>query len=126
MSVVGLTDDQLATVARTAVCGSIWPGDVGDRHLIGELSTRREAFRTRWAAHNVRLHRTGVKRFHHPIVGELTVTFEAMDLTADPGLTLTAYSAEPGTPSQDALRLLASWTATPSEQQPLTQPADQT
>jgi hypothetical protein len=63
--------------------------------LIGELSTRSEPFRTWWAAHNVRLHRSGVKRLHHPLVGDLTLTFESMDLTADQGLRLNAYSADP-------------------------------
>jgi transcriptional regulator with XRE-family HTH domain len=80
--------------------------------LIGELATRSDAFRVRWAAHDVRLHRSGVKHFHHPVVGTVELSFEAMDLPADPGLTITAYTAEPGSPSEDALRLLASWAAT--------------
>jgi transcriptional regulator with XRE-family HTH domain len=80
--------------------------------LIGELSTRSETFRTWWAAHNVRFHRTGVKRFHHPVVGDLTLAFEALDLAADAGLRISAYTAEPGSASHDALNLLASWTAT--------------
>nr|QIY73777.1 helix-turn-helix domain-containing protein [Streptomyces sp. RLB1-33] len=80
--------------------------------LVGELSTRSEKFRTLWAAHDVRLHQTGVKRFHHPAVGELSLPFEAMPIPTDPGLTLTALSAEPGTPSHDSLKLLASWAAT--------------
>jgi transcriptional regulator with XRE-family HTH domain len=80
--------------------------------LIGELSTRSEEFRALWAAHNVRLHRSGLKHFHHPTVGSMDLMFEAMALEADDGLTLTAYTAEPGTPSHDALRLLASWAAT--------------
>jgi hypothetical protein len=67
-------------------------------------------------AHHVRLHRTGVKHPHHPIVGELTLAYESMDLTADTGLRLNAYTAEPGSPSADALNLLASWTATPHDQ----------
>ncbi len=79
--------------------------------LIGELSTRSEEFRTLWAAHNVRLHRTGIKRFHHPAVGNLDLMFEAMAIEADEGLTLTAYTAPLGTPSHDGLRLLASWAA---------------
>ena len=83
--------------------------------LIGELSTRSDTFRTRWAAHNVRFHRTGVKRLHHPVVGELTLAYESLELTADPGLRLNAYSAQPGTASHDALTVLASWTATSSE-----------
>jgi transcriptional regulator with XRE-family HTH domain len=80
--------------------------------LVGELSTRSEVFRTRWAAHEVRLHQTGTKRFHHPVVGDLELAFEAMDMASHPGLTLTAYTAEPGSPSQEALDLLASWSAT--------------
>ncbi|MGW1024236.1 helix-turn-helix transcriptional regulator [Streptomyces sp. NPDC002577] len=80
--------------------------------LIGELSTRSEKFRTLWAAHDVRLHQTGVKHFRHPAVGELSLPFEAMPIPTDPGLTLTALSAEPGTPSHDSLKLLASWAAT--------------
>jgi transcriptional regulator with XRE-family HTH domain len=86
--------------------------------LIGELSTRSETFRTWWAAHNVRFHRSGVKHLHHPIVGDLTLAFESMELTADQGLRLNAYSAEPGSPSQDALNLLASWTATADQHEP--------
>jgi hypothetical protein len=92
------------------------PYDRALSDLIGELSTRSEVFRTWWAAHNVRFHRSGVKHLHHPVVGDLTLTYESMELTADAGLRLNAYSAEPGTPSQDALNLLASWTATPREQ----------
>jgi transcriptional regulator with XRE-family HTH domain len=88
------------------------PFDKGLSDLVGQLSTRSEDFRTRWAAHNVRLHRTGVKHFRHPAVGELTLNFEAMALSADDGLTLTAYSAEPGSPAHDAVKLLASWAAT--------------
>jgi anti-sigma factor RsiW len=94
------------------------PHDKGLSNLIGELSTRSENFRTWWAAHNVRFHRTGVKRFRHPVVGELTLTFEALDLAADAGLRVSAYTAEPGTPSDDALKVLASWAAT------LDQPAE--
>jgi transcriptional regulator with XRE-family HTH domain len=88
------------------------PYDKALTDLVGELVTRSDDFRTRWAAHNVRLHHTGVKHFQHPVVGRLDLAFEAMPLPADPGLTLTAYSAQPGTPAHDALRLLASWAAT--------------
>lgn len=83
--------------------------------LIGELSTRSDEFRIRWAAHNVKFHRTGTKRFHHPVVGDLTLTFEALELAADPGQRLNIYTAEPGSPSQDALNLLASWITTPAD-----------
>jgi hypothetical protein len=84
--------------------------------LVGELSTRSELFRKLWAAHNVRSHDTGLKRFHHPVVGELNLTFESMELVADPGLTMTVYTAEPGSKSEETLNLLASWTATPDQE----------
>ena len=92
--------------------------------LIGELSTRSEEFRTMWADHDVRLHRSGRKRFRHPAVGSLDLLFEAMALEADEGLTLTAYAAEPGTPSHDGLRLLASWAATSQAEDIAPPPAD--
>jgi transcriptional regulator with XRE-family HTH domain len=91
------------------------PHDKALSNLIGELSTRSEDFRVWWAAHNVRFHRTGTKRFHHPVVGNLILTYEALDLAADAGLRISAYTAEPGTPSDDALRLLATWAATLDE-----------
>jgi len=87
------------------------PYDRALTELVGELATRSDAFRTRWAAHNVRLHRTGAKHFHHPVVGDLGLAFDAMELPADSGLTLTAYTAEPGTASAEKLALLASWSA---------------
>ena len=80
--------------------------------LIGELSTRSEEFRRRWAAHNVRIHTTGIKLLHHPVVGDLDLPFESFPLAADPSQSLLTYTAEPGSPSQDALNLLASWAAT--------------
>jgi transcriptional regulator with XRE-family HTH domain len=79
--------------------------------LVGELSTQSEEFRTRWARHDARYHDTGKKRFHHPVVGDLEVAFEVMTLVADPELTMFAFT-EPGSKSEEALRLLASWTAT--------------
>ncbi|WP_426997900.1 helix-turn-helix transcriptional regulator [Pseudarthrobacter sp. N5] len=88
------------------------PYDRGLSDLVGELSTRSEEFRTRWAAHNVRQHYTGLKHLHHPVVGELHLMYEAMDVSADAGMSLLVYNAEPGSPSEDALRLLASWAAT--------------
>jgi transcriptional regulator with XRE-family HTH domain len=86
--------------------------------LVGELSTRSEEFRTRWAAHNVRLHTTGTKHLHHPVVGELNLAFESMEVSADTGLTLLAYTAEPGSTPEDALNFLASWAATLDQTEP--------
>ncbi|MFF8868248.1 helix-turn-helix transcriptional regulator [Streptomyces sp. NPDC015139] len=88
------------------------PHDKDLHDLIGELSTRSRDFRTRWGAHNVRRHGTGTKRFRHPAVGDLTLAYESLDLAAEPGLTLTIYTAEPGSPSEEGLRLLASLAAT--------------
>ena len=79
--------------------------------LVGELSTRSDLFRTLWASHDVREHRTGLKAIHHPIVGDLDLTFESMEVASHEGLQLLAFSAAPGTPSHDGLRLLASWAA---------------
>ncbi|RIX28408.1 helix-turn-helix transcriptional regulator [Amnibacterium setariae] len=102
-------DDTVATLHGVAGRN---PYDKRLTDLIGELSTRSEAFRRRWAAHDVRFHRTGLKRLHHPVVGDLDLTFEALELPADPGLLMLVYGAEPGTPSSDGLRLLATLQAT--------------
>ncbi len=77
--------------------------------LVGLLSTRSEEFRVFWASHDVRYHRTGTKRFRHPLVGDMTLSFDSIPLPADPGLTLVTYSAEPSTPSAAALGELAKW-----------------
>jgi transcriptional regulator with XRE-family HTH domain len=80
--------------------------------LIGQLSTRSDDFRRRWAAHNVRIHTSGVKLLHHPVVGDLDLPFESFPAPADPSQSLLIYTPEPGSPTQDALHLLASWAAT--------------
>lgn len=92
------------------------PYDQGLTELVGELSTRSDLFRTLWAAHDVRQHRTGVKRFHHPLVGEMTLAYESMELAADTGLRLNAYMAEPASPSAEAFNLLASWAGSPASE----------
>ncbi|MEV0894107.1 helix-turn-helix transcriptional regulator [Promicromonospora sp. NPDC050262] len=87
------------------------PHDKGIQDLVGELSTRSETFRTLWAEHDVRTHGAGTKRFRHPVVGDLTLVYEELALTAEPGQVMLVYSAEPGSPSAEGLRLLASWSA---------------
>ncbi|MEU4265861.1 helix-turn-helix transcriptional regulator [Streptomyces argenteolus] len=88
------------------------PHDKDLHDLVGELCTRSDEFRTRWGAHNVRHHGTGTKHFHHHAVGDLTLAFEGLEMAAAPGLTLTVYTAEPGSPSEEGLRLLSTWAAT--------------
>jgi transcriptional regulator with XRE-family HTH domain len=88
------------------------PYDRALSDLVGELSTRSDAFRSWWAAHNVRYHQTGTKRLHHPVVGELELSYEVMELSADAGLRLAIFTAELGSRSEEALNLLASWTGT--------------
>ena len=79
--------------------------------LIGELSTRSDQFRGRWAAHDVVIHATGIKLIHHPVVGDLDLPYESFPMTADLSQSLLTYTPEPGSPSHDALSLLASWAA---------------
>lgn len=93
------------------------PYDKELHDLIGELSTRSEPFRTWWAAHNVRSHQAGTKRLHHPVVGELELSYEVMERTADTGLSIAVFSAAAGSRSAEALNLLGSWTATPEPAQ---------
>ncbi|MFI9462917.1 helix-turn-helix transcriptional regulator [Streptomyces xiamenensis] len=100
------------------------PHDKDLHDLVGELSTRSDAFRTRWGAHNVRHHGTGTKRFHHHAVGDLTLAYEGLEMAAEPGLTLTVYTAEPGSASEEGLRLLSSWSATAGAERPSHQPSD--
>ncbi len=88
------------------------PHDKGIAELVGEISMRSDEFRSRWAAHNVRRHYAGTKFFQHPVVGLLELHYQVLELEEDPGHTLTVYPAIPGSPSDEALKLLASWAAT--------------
>jgi transcriptional regulator with XRE-family HTH domain len=100
------------TVAILRIEAGRDPYDTALAGLVGELSTRSDDFRVRWAAHDVHLHRSGLKQIRHPVVGDLHLSYEVMQLPADPGLTLTAFSAEAGSATGDALKVLASWAAT--------------
>jgi hypothetical protein len=88
------------------------PFDRDFTDLVGELSTRSDEFRVRWAAHDVRFHDAVVKRLCHPVVGELDLHYNRIVLPGDDGLSLTTYTAEPGSRSEEALKLLGSWAAT--------------
>jgi hypothetical protein len=91
------------------------PDDRELSQLIGELTTRSPQFSTLWATHDVRWHTTGTKRFHHRVVGDLSLNYEGLQLAADPGQTLITFTAEPGSPSQQALTFLASWATSPAQ-----------
>src|SRR3954451_15257688 len=83
------------------------PDDPGPAELIEELSQASAEFREVWAEHDVRLPATGRHRFHHPLVGDLDLVFEAAGLRADPGLTLLLATPDHGSPTESALRRLA-------------------
>jgi transcriptional regulator with XRE-family HTH domain len=87
------------------------PYDRGLTDLVGELSTRSGPFREWWGSHNVRLHNSATKQLRHPVAGDIEVTGEALEVPADPGLTIIAYTVEPASQSEQALRFLASWSA---------------
>jgi transcriptional regulator with XRE-family HTH domain len=88
------------------------PHDKALSDLVGELSTRSDEFRVRWAAHNVRRHTSGSKRMRHPVIGEIELNYQSFELPGEPGLRFSVFTAEPDTPNQEALRFLASWAAT--------------
>jgi hypothetical protein len=101
-----------SSVGALRIAAAEHPHDQQLMNLIGELSIRSDNFRAWWAAQDVYVHRHGTKRFHHPAVGELELTYEGLELPGDEALTIVTYSAEPGTPSGDGLKLLATWAAT--------------
>jgi transcriptional regulator with XRE-family HTH domain len=115
-----LAADTSVAILRTAAGRDPHHKELHD--LVGELSTRSEEFRRRWSSHNVRIHGTGVKHFHHHIVGDLTLAYETLEMVAEPGLSVGIYTAEPGSPSEERLALLASWWAT-RDMDSATQPA---
>jgi len=93
------------------------PHDKALHDLVGELSTRSDEFRARWGAHEVRHHASGNKALRHPVVGDLELVYEAMEPMGQRGLNFLIYSAEPGSPTEERLRLLGSWGATPATQE---------
>jgi hypothetical protein len=102
-------------ILRSAAGRNPYDRDLSD--LVGELSTRSDEFRQHWARHDVRFHISGVKRFHHPQVGDLELNYERLEVVFDTGLTIFTYTADPGTRSSDALSLLGSLAATTEAEQ---------
>ena len=89
------------------------PHDRELNELVGELTTRSGHFAALWAGHDVRIHTTGTKRFHHPVAGDVSLQFETLHIPGDEGQTLFTFTAEPGSASENALAFLASWAASP-------------
>lgn len=106
-------DKAAEVVGVLRLCAGCYPDDPLLTALVGELSVKSDEFRTLWAAHTVRQKGHGTKRLHHPLVGELTLSYETLKLPEEHDLSLVTYYAEPGSPSADSLRLLASWAAAP-------------
>lgn len=115
--------EQIVALLRSEAGRTPYDRDLSD--LVGELTTCSETFSRLWASHDVRVHRTGAKAVTHPVVGDLDLSFEALDLSGERGLQLIAFTAQPGSPTADALQLLSSWTATqaaPAVDSPSTNP----
>jgi len=108
-----------ATVALLRAEAGREPHDRALRELVGELCTLSPEFRGLWAAHDVLIRHDGVKQLQHPDVGHLELTFQSLDLPLSLSRqavhTLITYTAEPGSASEDRLKLLASWAATRSQ-----------
>jgi transcriptional regulator with XRE-family HTH domain len=81
--------------------------------LVGDLSTGSAEFATMWANFKISEHRYGVKRFFHEAVGEMRLNWQTLQVADDNGQSIVVYSADTGSPSEEKLRLLASWTASP-------------
>jgi transcriptional regulator with XRE-family HTH domain len=114
-------DHQLATrnmVALLRTAAGKNPFDDDLIHLIGQLSTQSEAFARLWASHDVIEYQHGTKRYRHPLVGNLSFGFESFQVPTDPDLTMLIYTVEVGSATEDALRILESWTSTSSQESP--------
>ena len=101
------------TVAMLRLEAGRNPHDRALNELVGELTTGSAQFASLWASHDVRIHTTGTKRFHHPVAGDLSLQFETLHLPGDEGQTLFTFTAESGSASENALAFLASWAASP-------------
>ncbi|MEV1082371.1 helix-turn-helix domain-containing protein [Streptomyces sp. NPDC050211] len=105
-----------SAVARLAVAmlrmeAAKYPQDARLASLVGELSVRDDDFRTWWGSHQVTTGSVGTKTLHHPVAGDLTLDWDTLTAGTDPDQHLLVWTAEPGTPAHDGLRLLASWAA---------------
>jgi hypothetical protein len=101
----GNAADDTVALLRAEAGRNPYDRDLSD--LVGELSTRSEEFRVRWAAHDVRIHTTGVKKLHHPVVGDLDLPFESLSVDPGSSTNLVTYLPEPGSSTEAALAVLA-------------------
>jgi transcriptional regulator with XRE-family HTH domain len=101
-------------VASLRMFAGRYPDDPELSALIGELTVKSPEFASWWADHEVLRRGHGIKRYHHPVVGELTVAYEALPIPDATDQTLFIYTAEPGSPSEQALQLLANWSLAPA------------
>ncbi|RRQ79193.1 MmyB family transcriptional regulator [Streptomyces griseofuscus] len=100
-----------STTAAPSLYAGRHPHDARLAELIGELCVRDEGFRQRWADRDVLEHTHGTKFYRHPLVGELTFEYESLTLPDDAGQALCLYTAQPDSPSDHALCLLAGGSA---------------
>ncbi|MER7562408.1 helix-turn-helix transcriptional regulator [Streptomyces sp. NPDC097941] len=98
-------------IAQLRMESARYPDDQPLTALVQELSARDAQFRQWWTEHDVAMRGNGVKKLRHPVVGELTLDWNTLTCGTDPDQHIIVWNAEPGTPSHDGLRLLASWTA---------------
>ena len=113
------------TVAMLRLDAGRYPEDEKLSALVGELSIRSQEFRTWWSKHEVERRTTGTKAYHHPLVGDLTVGYQALNPAGDPDQVLFVYTTEPGSADETALRLLADWRERGRRDSPVGVPADQ-
>ncbi|MEO0027723.1 MAG: hypothetical protein RL716_1054 [Actinomycetota bacterium] len=92
--------------------------------LIGELSSKSELFRNLWAKHRVFKHPGGVKSFNHPLVGLVTLTYEPFQVIADTGVGMNIYTAEPGSETEEKLKIIGAWAAENQGAQPAASPIE--
>ncbi len=104
------------TVAQLRMQAAKYPDDPRLAALVGELSVQDPHFRRWWGDHHVAARTMGTKTFHHPVAGDLTLDWDTLTASIDAEQQLVVLTAEPGTPSHDALRILASWAT--NHQQP--------
>jgi transcriptional regulator with XRE-family HTH domain len=112
-----LTVEAVGTL-RNAVARDPYDKDLSD--LIGELAVHSDRFRKLWGSQDVFVHRDGLMRIDHPVVGRVDLVYEVLRLESEIELAMLAFSAEPGSASHDALKLLASWMSTPNVDVPIT------